>query len=243
MKKLDKTGNHIHMSPEEIANRSATITDEHETYLKKYGVTLPRTGSLPFLWLVYLRKYKGQLVHKDTISSFIATIDATAGKDQQIRHLAEKGRYVLNKGEKLLNEDAIVPSGYHTLVTTESPKPSFLYKSLKRAGRMGARSFDDLKAVYDFRCVTCGSQEGKPHLLESDKRTSLQQGHMNPLKPLALANTIPQCQVCNQVYQDRYVFNEKGRAIAVASVDPVRNADAPVKKLIRAYLDSDPSAR
>ena len=97
MKQLDKTGNLIHMSPEEIATRSATITTEHATYLQKYGVTLPRAGSLPFYWLVYLRKYKGTLVHKDTISSFIATIAPKAGKDQQIRHLAEKGWYVLNR--------------------------------------------------------------------------------------------------------------------------------------------------
>lgn len=41
MKQLDKTGNHIHMSPEEIATRSATVTTEHATYLQKYGVTLP----------------------------------------------------------------------------------------------------------------------------------------------------------------------------------------------------------
>ena len=46
---------------------------------------------------MYLRKYKGTLVHKDTISSFVATIAPKAGKDQQIRHLAEKGWYVLNR--------------------------------------------------------------------------------------------------------------------------------------------------
>ncbi len=129
-----------------------------------------------------------------------------------------------------------MPPGYHVLLTTDSPKPSFIYKSLKRAGRMGAKSFQDLKAVYDFRCATCGSQEGKPHFLDADKRTQLQQGHMNPLKPLTLTNTIPQCQVCNQVYQDQYVFNEKGRVVAVASVEPVRNADAPIKQRIREYL-------
>lgn len=29
---------------------------------------------MPFYWLAYLRKYKGLLVHKDTISSFVASI-------------------------------------------------------------------------------------------------------------------------------------------------------------------------
>ena len=66
---------------------------------------------------------------------------------------------------------------------------------------------------------------------------------MNPLKPLSLANTIPQCQVCNQVYQDRYVFNDKGRVVAVASVEPVKNADAPIKQQILDYLRGDASAK
>ncbi len=41
MEKLEKTGSHIYMSPEEIAKRSAVLTKEHETYLSKYGVLLP----------------------------------------------------------------------------------------------------------------------------------------------------------------------------------------------------------
>lgn len=123
-------------------------------------------------------------------------------------------------------------------MTTESPKPTFIYKALKRTGRIGARSFDELKAVYDFRCATCGSQEGKPHLIEPDKRTALQQGHMDPAMPLTLTNTIPQCQVCNQVYQDRYIFDVKGRAVAVASVEPVRNARPETKRDILKYLES-----
>lgn len=32
-----------------------------------------------------------------------------------------------------MNEDDTVPSGFHVLVTTESPKPTFIYKSLKRS--------------------------------------------------------------------------------------------------------------
>ncbi len=61
---------------------------------------------------------------------------------------------------------------------------------------------------------------------------------MDPFAPLTLANTIPQCQVCNQVYQDRYVFDAKGRVIAVANVDPVRNARPEVQNSIRDFLNS-----
>ena len=122
------------------------------------------------------------------------------------------------------------------LVTTESPKPSFLFKALKRAGRISAQNFDQLKITYDNRCATCGSQEGKPHFLDPSKRTQLQQGHMNPHKKLTLDNSIPQCQLCNQVYQDDYVFDIKGRVIAVASPNPVLRADENIKEEIRKVI-------
>lgn len=44
---------------------------------------------------------------------------------------------------------------------------------------------------------------------------------MNPSKPITLDNLIPQCQICNQAYQDDFVFDIKGRVVAVASVKPV----------------------
>lgn len=239
MKKLEKTGAHVNMSPDEIEQWSELLKQEHETYLSKYGVMLPANWSLPFYWLIYLRKYKWILVHKDTIASFVASFRPDAWRDQQIRHLAAKWWYILNKGEKLMNVDDIVPSGFHVLITTDSPKPTFIYKSLKRSWRVAAASFEQLKAVYDFRCATCWSQEGRPHLIEPDKRTSLQQGHMDPFQSLTLTNTIPQCQVCNQVYQDKYVFDTKWRIVSVASVEPVRNARPEVKKGILEYLMSN----
>lgn len=199
---LPITGSHVYMSPEEIEKWWNTLEEEYNTYLKRFKVILPKKNSSNALWLVYLRKHEGKQVHKDTISTFVNSVNPKSGKDQQVRHLASKGWYVLNKGDKILKENAVIPSGYHLLVTTESPKPTFLYKVLKRAGRISAQNFDQLKIVYDNRCATCGSQEGKPHLLDPNKRTQLQQGHMNPHKKLTLDNSIPQCQLCNQVYKD-----------------------------------------
>ncbi|MDO8466969.1 MAG: hypothetical protein Q7S83_02400 [bacterium] len=236
MKKIDKQGSHTFMSPEEIEDWYRKLEVEHATYLAKYGVRFPKWNTTKALWLIFLRKYQGKPVHKDTISSFVETVMPKIGKDQQVRHLAGDGWYILNRGDKLPEKSETVPSGYHILITTESPKPSFLFKSLKRAGRLAAKDFESLKAVYDFRCATCGSQERKPNFLEPDKRTTLQQGHMNPLKPLSLENSIPQCQVCNGVYKDDYVFDAKGRAIAVASPRPVLKADKAVQEQIKKLL-------
>lgn len=236
MDKLPMHGPHTHMSPEEVEKWYSKIEEEYNTYLKEYHVKFPKRDSSKALWLVYLKKYEGKLVHKDTISAFVNSVRTDSGKDQQVRHLAAEGWNILNKGDKLPKENKTVPSGYHVLLTTESPKPSFIMKALKRIGRIGAKNFEQLKYAYGCRCATCGSQEGKPHLLEPSLRTKLEQGHMNPLKPLTLDNSIPQCQLCNKVYKDDYEFDAKGRARAVASPRPVMSADDSVKEEIRKAL-------
>lgn len=234
--KLPIKGQHVLMPPEEIQKWWTTVVLEHDLYLDQFGVSLPKENTAGMLWLAFLRKYQGILVHKDTIAEFVSSVLPELGRDQQVRHLAAKGWFILNKGDKIPGEDATIPSGYHVLITTEQPKPNFLWKALKRAGRISAQNFDQLKAVYDFRCATCGSQEGKPHLLEQNQRTKLQQGHMNPHKELSLNNSIPQCQLCNQVYKDDYVFNDKGRVTTVASIDPVLRADDEVLDEIKSHF-------
>lgn len=236
-------GNHAYMSPEEIEKWWDILKTEYDTHLRQYQVKLPQKGSAGALWLVYLKKHEGKMVHKDTISAFVSSVNPKSGKDQQVRHLAGRGWYILNKGDKILKENKTMPSGYHMLITTENPKPSFLWKALKRAGRISAQNFDQLKITYDNRCATCGSQEGKPHLLETTQRTKLQQGHMNPRMSLSLDNSIPQCQLCNQIYQDDYVFNEKGRIIAVASPKPVLKADKEVREEIKEALNQLPATK
>lgn len=235
MDKIAKGEAHVYMSMEEIDEWYSKLKKEHETYLEKYGVKLPGKTSSKALWLIFLRKNIKKLIHKDTISAFVQTIIPTSGKDQQVRHLASDGWYVLNKGDKIpdTKKTETVPSGYHVLITTENPKPTFLFKSIKRAGRLSAENFDQLKITYDNRCATCGSKEGKPHFTEPDKVTVLQQGHMDPNKTLSLDNSIPQCQVCNGVYQDDYVFNEKGRVTAVASPKPVLKASTNIIEEIK----------
>jgi len=237
MNQLPKNGEHIFMSPEERGQWYQTVKEEHDTHLQQFDVKLPKANSARALQLIFLRKYMGTLVHKDTISAFITNVSPNYGKDQQIRHLASDGWFVLNKGDKIRGEETPVPNGYHVLVTTEEPKPTFLFKAIKRAGRMSAQNFEQLKHVYGNRCATCGSIEGKPHLQFPTKRTELQKGHMDPNKPLTLENTIPQCQVCNQTYQDDFVFDEKGRVITVASAKPVLRSDERTKKIVLEALE------
>ena len=225
------------MSPEEISRWYNLLKEEYNTYLKQYSVSFPKESSSKSLWLVFLKKHEGKLVHKDTISAFVNSVNPKAGKDQQVRHLASQGWFVLNKGDKIPNLNEKVPSGYHILMNTESPKPAFLWKALKRAGRISAKNFEQLKITYNLRCATCGSQEDKPNFLEQNLKTILQQGHMDPHRALTIENSIPQCQLCNQAYRDDFVFNEKGRIIAVASSAPVlrskKEVQAEIKKILK----------
>ena len=167
------------------------------------------------LQLIFLYKHMNCFVHKDMVSRFVRQHIKNAALDQQVRHLGTQyGWYVLNKGAKVPNIDETVPSGYNYLVTIESPSPTILAAALKRAGRVAARDFFEIKMAYGNKCATCGREEGKKDH-KNQGTIVLQQGHMNPRLPLTLDNIIPQCQYCNQTYKDYFQFNEDGRVVAV----------------------------
>ena len=229
-------GTHTLMSPEEVNKLYSEVLSIWEKHLKSYGVTFPKFATKKMYWLVYLYKYRGRYVHKDTISAFVNNLSPKSGKDQQVRHLAADGWYILNRGEKLPDSDEIVPSGYHLLYSLEILKPNYQHKLLKRFGRLAAKSFDELKAAYGFKCATCGSEEGKPQRYFPDKVTQLQQGHMNPCKALTVENSIPQCQQCNQTMQDMFEFNDKGLPVKLAGKRLVESSTVEVKKEIYNYL-------
>jgi hypothetical protein len=222
---------------EEKEKWSEITLKECNEYLTAYSLKIPEINSNKFLQLVCLRMYTNKLVSKEVISQFVRFFNKNASVDQQSRHLGSQDFfYVLNAKEKIPNIDMIVPVGYHILITLETPHPKFIHASHKRAGRFAAKNFDELKRSYNNRCATCGSLENKPHFKDASKKTLLQQGHIDPLKSLTIDNTIPQCQLCNQTYKDNFVFNEEGRVIAVASLEPIVKAHKSVKEKILDFL-------
>ena len=228
------------ISQEEKDKWTELVLNECNEYLLSYSLKIPEVSSNKFLQLVCLRIHKNKLVSKEVISEFVRFFNKNASVDQQSRHLGSQDFfYVLNAKEKIPNVDMIVPVGYHILITLEAPHPKYIYASHKRAGRFAARNFDELKRAYNNRCATCGSLENKPHFYDASKKTLLQQGHMDPFKSLTIENTIPQCQFCNQTYKDNFVFNEQGRIITVASIEPIRKAHKLTKKQILNFLLKD----
>lgn len=221
---------YLDISVKEIREIHNKIVLSHDTYLKDYGVKKLWNDDIPVdctdteflsfldakeLQLIFLYKYRNCLVHKDMVSEFVRKHIPNAAFDQQVRHLGSQYFwYVLNKGAKIPNSDEKVPSGYNYLFSIEVANPIAVASALKRTGRIGARNFVELKLAYGKKCATCGIEEGKKDT-RNEEIVVLQQGHMNPRKPLTLDNTIPQCQYCNQTYRDYFIFNEYGRVVAV----------------------------
>lgn len=208
------------------------IRSAYHTYLQAYGVkplwqendlrdealsdeAFAKRLDRKELQLIFLYNYAKRLVHKDAVSAFVRKYYPDAALDQQVRHLGSQyGWYVLNKGNPIPDTGEKVPSGYNYLVSIETPNPKIIAVALKRAGRLAARNFEELKIAYGNKCATCGIAEGIRDIRDNTI-VSLQQGHMDPRKPLSLKNTIPQCGYCNQTYQDYFCFNEYGRVISV----------------------------
>ncbi len=221
---------YLNVSNGEIRELHNKITYAYKTHLEDYGVKKLWNDDLveecddsefvaqldaKELQLIFLLKHLNCFVHKDLVSQFVRKHIKDAALDQQVRHLGTQYCwYVLNKGVKVPNEKETVPSGYNYLVSIEMPNPKAIAFTLKRAGRLAAKNFNEMKFAYGNKCATCGVDEGKKDS-RNEEIVILQQGHMNPRLPLTLDNTIPQCQYCNQTYKDYFLFNEHGRVIAV----------------------------
>lgn len=185
------------------------LTEYQRSPLARSHIKLPTYGTCRAYQLIALFMNMGEPVHKDAISGFVIEHmrmnGHTASGDQQVRHLQASGYNVLTRGCVMPNGEPI-PNGCYMLADLNVSRK---YNSSKRATRLNDADWLRLKSNYDNTCATCGRCEGT-----IDDRTgrivSLQQGHMDPGKPLVMSNTVPQCSYCNQSARDRFVFNKNG---------------------------------
>jgi hypothetical protein len=186
--------------------------------LESIGIKLPKlrnsdgTFTKDALCLVLLFSKFQKPVSKEELTRFIKLFYPSVNDVQQARHLgAQKGWYILSgtRGDRLGN----LKSGEYLLHSVSEPYPD--YKIGRRLSTLNVESWEELKKSYNNRCATCGSEEGKRHLINSETITQLQQGHMNPQRPLDLQNTIPQCDWCNRAYRSYFCFDNKGRISSI----------------------------
>lgn len=193
----------------------------HRTHLAAAQVEMPRWETVAGMHLAVLIHFEGEWVHKNEVSDIVRSINEKAAPDQQVRHLKRKGWN--------LESDGV---GGHRIKSPHNPHPEHAMRRLQQSEVLSADDFERLKEAHGRRCLTCGALEGEPDPRYRDMKVRLQKGHMDPAKPGGAGNTIPQCQFCNRAYRDDFVFDEKGRARAVASPRPVLRASAEVRKAV-----------
>lgn len=213
-------------SIKELKKAYAEAERIHSEHLAQHGVKLPSWSTHKGVWLAMLLHFRPDPVHKDTISDAVRRTCPNAARDQQVRHLKRDGWNITSDG-----------SGFHTLKDPYRPAQGFVNEQARRQGRLSAENFDDMIRSFGNRCATCGARKGEPDPRYGEEPVRLQQGHQDPDKPADdQENIIPQCQFCNQAYLRDFVFDDKGRASAVADVGPVQRASKDVQRKIWDFL-------
>lgn len=225
------------MNDAEIREVYNQISDYHKKYLEEKGVKLPaliRSGryTKDALTLVYLcRDFPNtHIVSKSDLTTFIRRFYPDTNDVQQARHLgAQKGWYILSGTRGDNSSMMLKPNEYQLISLTES-YPGFTGE--RRNFIEGDAYFESLKAQYDYCCATCGSREGAPHRYWKRTITVLQKGHMDPSKPLEAGNIIPQCEKCNRADRNNWIYDAKGRVIAIANERVIDRCDKAMRKRI-----------
>lgn len=228
------------MTDKEIQDTYDLVKKYHNDHLKTHGVKLPalkwgKNYTKYALTLVYLAEgYPNtKVVTKNQLTTFLMNYFDDINDVQQARHLgAQYGFYILSgtRGDSEVG----LKDGEYKLSTLETPYPGFTAE--KRESNLTDDEWESLKKEYGYRCACCGSKEGERHLLWPATITKLQKGHMNPSKPLAKGNVIPQCSKCNQPDKNYWVYDAKGRVIKIANASVVEKSSAEVQKQIYEIL-------
>ncbi len=181
----------------------------HKKHLEKFGIKMPKLVRVnnpnsyfqDSLCLVYLYYKKNTDVSKIELTNFIRKFIPNITDVQSARHLSTQ------KGWNIFKSGKIKDCFYRI---DDITKPHHNWTKDRRFTDYGDLKWEDLKKLYDNRCATCGSKENEIHLKFKSDIVRLEKGHCNPLKPLTLDNTIPQCNHCNQVYKNKFIFNKNG---------------------------------
>ena len=190
-------------------NPEKNINNYYDNYLKTKGVKKITNNTGFYYALEYLYLNLKKQVYIEDLKKYVKEkgIKLNGGDSLQIRHLGLQYGYNLLKGGDNFNDIKIKKSHY-MLVNLIKPYNGFIKD--KRTTKVNNENWISIKKEYDNRCVNCGSEEGKPLRWAKNKITELAQGHMDPRKPLTIDNIIPQCNICNQQYKNKAIFNKRG---------------------------------
>lgn len=172
--------------------------------LTKPDIKLNRISQSTYA-LMFLIKHMGCVVSKKQLTeSYVKNTGKYTNDLQSARHLGTQMGYDVTNSRGGIN-------GYR--LNSLNIKPGFLPN--RRNVEMTSDEWVNLKRIYDFKCATCGDLEGDFARYDKSKVVKLAMGHMDPNQSLTLNNTIPQCEECNSIYKDKYIFDKKGRITKV----------------------------
>jgi hypothetical protein len=165
------------------------------------------------LMVAFFGENVGRVVTKEDLVRYLRS-HGCQSVDPQPRHLGMQiGLNFLVQGCKHPRSGRVLRQGEYCLLDVARAHPN--HHTMHRARPTSSRGsgnldFESIKAVYEHRCVCCGSREGQPHLKNKHLLTRLDRGHCDPRLPLDETNCIPMCTTCNMVYKDRAVINKRG---------------------------------
>jgi len=213
-----------------IKNVYKIIKDYHIKHLKAQGVKLPRLKlsgkyTRDALILIYLAQNypKTKPVSKAELTQFIRKYYPNTNDVQQARHLgAQKGWFIAAGGRD--NRDVCLSRGEYQLLTLEKKYPAFHGHRIEKT-----EDWESLKKEYGYRCITCGSEEGKYNIHYPNTITKLQKAHKDPSKPLISGNIIPQCGKCNRADRNNWVYDERGKVIKLANPNAIKRSEKNIR--------------
>lgn len=231
----------LNLTDDEIESTYEELKEIHKNHLEDFGVRLPRLKTRnkftkKALVLIYLSKKIKQKVSKTELTKFMKKYYPETNDVQQARHLANlDGWYVVSGSRGDLEAKKLgLGRGDYLLISLENHYPDFNYK--KRLTNMTEDSWEKLKEKYNFRCASCGSEEGEPNFRYPNSTTKLQKGHMDPKKSQSLINTIPQCDKCNRPDRNYFEYDRKGRVIKITDPKFILKSDEKIKKEMYEFL-------
>jgi hypothetical protein len=222
----------IRLSSVQIKQTYELISKFHTKFLKKAGVHLPKFGTLDALALIYLvfGYPKTRIISKGELTEFLRKYNKDIIDTQQGRHLSAQQGWNIVAGSR----GAVgLRSGEYKLVSLETPYPQHHGHRVTDNS-----SWDAIKQSYNMRCATCGSLEDEPVYHWPGTITKLQAGHMDPSKALIKGNIIPQCQICNRPDRNRWVYDERGRVVALADPRFILKSNEEVQREVLKILKS-----
>ena len=169
--------------------------------LDYFTVGCQRYTVLKYFWL-----NKGKIVTKKDITHYTRTKGFDSTDIQDARHINKGNGYaILQAGE--IYEGIKLKRGQYVFEGFDKIHPA--YNPDRRKQGFSNGNFEELKKEKDFTCQTCGYKEGTNHRI-TQRPVELQKGHKDPTKKLDIDNLILQCSYCNQLYKDKYEFDDNG---------------------------------